>query len=1027
MKTTKRLMSILLSLMLVLGAVAAGGMSASALARKAKLRIGDDTAIFNGEIKKTSGTGWTYEGDTDSGKLILDNLDLTYGGGNNCISAEYLDLTITGSAKLTATGTVSSAIYIYEGNLTLNGDFTLRAQCYTGSALGVGGSLTVEGGSLSVINTASDAISVRDAMTVNGGSVYAKTESSSDIAIPSGITLNNGEAFALGDEDAKEVLIKVPGQPPYITGDIIEYGTYPQSKVEDATLLASLNNLAPENFDDWTSYGYYYTESGTSTYGKMQPGDFMRYFDAVLDGVKYRAVFFTDYRPANTNCTYPTDYSLQTKNGYNTNTVYWFRFDPIEWRVLDPDEGFIVCNSVVDSQAYNNYILESDDEYYGSADKSYYANNYEKSSIRAWLNDDFINTAFSTSQQENIEETALNNDAYPESCSHYNSASTNDKVFLLSYAEATNSAYGFNSSASNYDTARWLRGSEYAKCQGLYVYILNGSGYEVNSFWHLRSPGDYSYDSCAVSNGGKVNNLIGTYSTDCGICPAMRLNELKSDPTGVPVDTVVEIPEGIEESYTDTEYTGVESADGYTLSGTVKATDAGEYTAVASLNEGYVWSDGTYEDKEISWKIKPRLIWYTMEARLDNNSFTYDGTAKEPTLAFLKDSYLDKELTEGVDYRILHIEWKNNINASDPEETDNEKLPTAVIEVEGMGNYYHSQSQSMVFEIDKAPLTITANDQTFAYNGETQGEGDTAYEGPGEKVTVEGLIAGDYLASIILDGQAKDIGEYPDSVVPSSARIKNSGGQDVTTNYNITYTAGKLTITSVNAPLTVNYVYAQGGEAAETHTEDVEIFTGYSVTSPEITGYTPDKETVEGTMENLDGVTENVTYTPVEFTATFVDENGETVEEVKFTVEDDSIDEPAVPEKEGYEGKWSEYTIAAGDMEITAQYTPIEYTAVFTADGETVAEIPYTVETESIEAPEVPAKEGFTGEWEEYELTPGGITVNAVYTENEPEDVCPLDNEDHGDGFFGRVRTFLHTLIWKAFRLLGLDVFFKVS
>ena len=65
-------------------------------------------------------------------------------------------------------------------------------------------------------------------MTVNGGSVYAKTESSWDIDcaiyVYNGITLNNGEAFALGDEIAKEVLIKVPGQPPYITGDIIEYG-----------------------------------------------------------------------------------------------------------------------------------------------------------------------------------------------------------------------------------------------------------------------------------------------------------------------------------------------------------------------------------------------------------------------------------------------------------------------------------------------------------------------------------------------------------------------------------------------------------------------------------------------------------------------------------------------------------------------------------------------------------------------------------------------------------------------------------
>ena len=113
----------------------------------------------------------------------------------------------------------------------------------------------------------------------------------------------------------------------------------------------------------------------------------------------------------------------------------------------------------------------------------------------------------------------------------------------------------------------------------------------------------------------------------------------------------------------------------------------------------------------------------------------------------------------------------------------------------------------------------------------------------------------------------------------------------------------------------------------------------------------------------------NAVFKAIEYTATFT-ADGETVKEVKFTVEDDSIDEPAVPTKEGYEGKWTEYTLAASDITIKAEYTAIEYKAKFVDEnGETVEEIPYTVETESIEEPAVPEKQGYAGEWEEYELT----------------------------------------------------------
>jgi hypothetical protein len=124
----------------------------------------------------------------------------------------------------------------------------------------------------------------------------------------------------------------------------------------------------------------------------------------------------------------------------------------------------------------------------------------------------------------------------------------------------------------------------------------------------------------------------------------------------------------------------------------------------------------------------------------------------------------------------------------------------------------------------------------------------------------------------------------------------------------------------------------------------------------------------------------NAVFKAIEYTATFTADD-ETVKEVKFTVEDDSIDEPAVPEKEGYEGKWTAYTLAAADITIKAEYTAIEYTATFVdKNGETVEEVKFTVETESIEEPAVPEKTNYTGEWEEYTLGANDITIKPVYT-----------------------------------------------
>ena len=60
-------------------------------------------------------------------------------------------------------------------------------------------------------------------------------------------------------------------------------------------------------------------------------------------------------------------------------------------------EEYMWINSI-DAQAFNNYYEDG----YGNSAKSYYASDWANSSLRAWLNDDFYNTAFSATEKSKI-------------------------------------------------------------------------------------------------------------------------------------------------------------------------------------------------------------------------------------------------------------------------------------------------------------------------------------------------------------------------------------------------------------------------------------------------------------------------------------------------------------------------------------------------------------------------------------------------------------------------------------------------
>lgn len=307
----------------------------------------------------------------------------------------------------------------------------------------------------------------------------------------------------------------------YKVGDIVSFGSYPQSRVTDSATVSALDKISK----NWVSYGYY---SHDDSYGFTRPGDWMKYADFTYNGTKYRAVTFSQYRPRWMGDSSSSSNTHQDDNGYTPNNIYYFKYESLKWRVLDPTTGLVLCESIIDSQAYGTIRSSYGIDPYGHAaywndlEHTHYANDYATSSIRAWLNDDFYNTAFSSSQKASILTSELDNRAYSTSYSEFDSETTYDKIFLLSYSEMQNTAYGFPANTSS-SSARQAKGTDYAKCQGLHVNSSNKC-----SIQRLRSASFDSSFACEVDSDGALDHEQNVGIAADGIRPALKISNLAS-------------------------------------------------------------------------------------------------------------------------------------------------------------------------------------------------------------------------------------------------------------------------------------------------------------------------------------------------------------------------------------------------------------------------------------------------------------------------------------------------------------------
>ena len=73
---------------------------------------------------------------------------------------------------------------------------------------------------------------------------------------------------------------------------------------------------------------------------------------------------------------------------------------------------------------------------------------------------------------------------------------------------------------------------------------------------------------------------------------------------------------------------------------------------------------------------------------------------------------------------------------------------------------YADETKTVTFNVEQKELTITANDQSYPFNNQMQGEDGTTYTNSAdisEKITVDGLVEGDAV-TVTATGSIRDVG-----------------------------------------------------------------------------------------------------------------------------------------------------------------------------------------------------------------------------------------------------------------------------
>ena len=511
-----------------------------------------------------------------------------------------------------------------------------------------------------------------------------------------------------------------------VTWDCVWFGSYPQTEIVSNTRQCGTNGKVFEAESDCVV--------DSTLYKLLQNATYNGNGDTTINGIKYQRALKEDVAQAiNSDGYYDWDDSI---------IYHYFRYEPIKWRVLNIKSGkaLLLADKVLDN-------------------KKHYPENtlttWEKSTIRSWLNGydssensggttyskkNFIKSAFTSSEQEAIVRTSIDNSSTGPYSTMYGGNDTMDQVFLLSsydlYNTNTALSYGFTLSSSIHDEARKCISSTYAKAMGTFSYIWED---EIgNCQWWLRSPGDSTINSAFVNSVGYIQvSGSNTSSYYCnGIRPALYLDLLASDLYTYAGTVCSDGTMNQQSTYTVTydanggigaplaqsgTVSGSSSSckfiisntiptrDGYTFLGWSKSSSAmaasyssgGNITVSSSTTLYAVWK----ENEETITEINISDCSIEVESNL-----IYTGSPLEPKVTV---QYDGNTLVNGRDYS---LQYQNNT-----------EVGSGSVTITGQGDYVGSITKNFVIKEAEQTSTKLVSDcelsltkSSLPYNGKTQ-------------------------------------------------------------------------------------------------------------------------------------------------------------------------------------------------------------------------------------------------------------------------------------------------------------------
>lgn len=260
-------------------------------------------------------------------------------------------------------------------------------------------------------------------------------------------------------------------------GEYILFGRYPQKDVTETEGALLTKNYAGNlpvkgesaNASWWKSYCFYAN-------GEVSHYAWYKDVDSDGDGIyDYRGVYFIYYRPCYTANDCPdVESARQYSFGYETEKIYWFKYEPILWKISSESDGefTLVCENIISCGQY-------------SANS---ANDYSESDICSFLEGNFLSFAFTSDEKEIIAEEGGTTAAY-----------------LLT----KNTALSFSKDEQKKEV------TSYAKCIGVYA-----DGDDLG-YWWTETTANSSTAYCITNGSGEYANAMNYI--EVGIAPAIKI------------------------------------------------------------------------------------------------------------------------------------------------------------------------------------------------------------------------------------------------------------------------------------------------------------------------------------------------------------------------------------------------------------------------------------------------------------------------------------------------------------------------